>query len=246
MAELIALLLAAVAGLMSAGAPPVELEQQVRQTVLDHPPVPLEDVVIKVVPAADLEVAPDATPPPPNSVQITFDFTGLMLEPLLFEQACITVNGVEQQEGGKLSISSIDFTTHITEDALTGALKAETSELGPNPQVLLSKEDGVTLKGSYAALLARVPFTVKGDLTVEEETQLVFTINKSRMAGVPVPGVVNKLIEREVNPVYDLAKFYQRSKKDIDRAREQLNYEFSLRVQELTPQAGYIIVTGTA
>ena len=245
MAELIALLLAAMASLLGTGATPAELEAQVRQTVLDNPPVPLEDVIITAVPAEELELEPGTDEPPPGSLQLTFDFTDLYLEPLLIEHAVITVGGLKRGADGKLSISSISFDTRITEQALTDALKADTDELGKDPQVKL-EEDGVMLKGSYKALLTRIPFEVKGNLSVENQTQLMFTIDRSKMAGVPIPGPVNKLIEREVNPVYDLAKFHQRSKKDIDLAREQLNYEFYLQVEEITPEAGYIIVTGIA
>jgi hypothetical protein len=245
MAELIALLLAAVASLLNAGAGPAELEAKVRQTVLDNPPVPLEDVQIHAVPAAQLKLAPGQAKPPAGSVQLTFEFSGLYLEPLLIKHAVITVGGVKRAADGKLTIESIAFTTRITEQALTDALKADTDKLGPEPQVLID-EAGVALKGSYGALVTRVPFEVKGNLSVQNQTQLMFAIDRSKMAGVAIPGPVNKLIEREVNPVYDLAKFHQRSKKDIDRARAQLNYEFYLQVRELTPQAGYIIVTGVA
>jgi hypothetical protein len=245
MAELITLLLAAVASLLSAGASPDTLAAKVRQTVLDHPPVPIEDVQITVVPAQDVKPAPGQAAPPAGSVQLTFDFTNLYLEPLMLKHAVITVGGVKPAPGGKVSISSINFTARITDGALTDALKADTDALGPDPQVRID-EDGVALKGSYSALVTRIPFEVKGNLSVQNQTQLMFTIDKSKMAGMPVPSPVNKLIQHEVNPVYDLAKFHQRSKKDIDRAREQLNYEFHLLVQELKPQAGYIIVTGTA
>ncbi len=245
MAELIALLLAAVASLMSAGASPAEVEAQVRETVLKHPPVPLADVHITATPAEELTLKDGEQAPPPGSVQLTFDFTDLYLEPLLIKHAVITVGGVQPGAEGKLSIGSIDFQTTITEQALTDALQADTTELGPDPQVTID-EEGVALQGSYSALLTRIPFEVKGNLSVQNQTQLIFSIDRSKMAGMKVPGPVNKLIEREVNPVYDLAKFHERSKKDIDRAKEQLNYDFHLLLDRLTPQAGYIIVTGTA
>lgn len=246
MAELIALLLAAVAGLMTAGAGPAELEAKVRETVLKHPPVPMADVHIAAIPAEQLTVEEGEEPPPAGSLQLAFDFDELYLEPLMLKHAVITVGGVLPASGeGKLSIGSIAFSTNITEQALTDALKADTDELGPDPEVLID-EDGVTLKGSYSAILTRIPFEVKGNLSVANQTQLVFTIDRSKMAGMKVPGPVNRLIEREVNPVYDLAKFHERSKKDIDRAKDQLDYEFHLEVGELTPKAGYIIVTGTA
>jgi hypothetical protein len=91
-----------------------------------------------------------------------------------------------------------------------------------------------------------MPFEVKGQLAIEQQTLLMFHIDKSRMTGIPIPKQVNKLIEREVNPVYDLAKFAERSKKDIERAKKQLNYEFKLQVLSMRPQDGHIIVVGQA
>ena len=62
---------------------------------------------------------------------------------------------------------------------------------------------------------------------------MIFSIDKSKMIGVPIPGPVNRIIQREVNPVYDLDAFAERSRKDIQRARDLLDYEFYLEVDKI-------------
>lgn len=243
MAELIALLIVAVGSLLGSSADYNTLAKEVAAKVRDNPPVPITDVAVAITPAEEIELVDGEEPYPAGSVRIAFAFEGLYLEPLSIRDALITVDGVRLGDNGKLTITSISFDTEIDEGDLTSALRAETDALGSSAQVLIDKA-GVTLKGSYKALLARVPFAVTGNLGIESQTQLVFTIDKSNMVGIPVPGPVNRLIENEVNPVYDLAKFHERSKEDIERAKEQLNYTFYLEIQEIVPDAGYITVTG--
>jgi len=265
MAELVTLLMLTVSQLLGAGASDQGLAEAVQQAVMENPPVPIEALAVDVMyiapetttttapadegEAVEIMLYPPALAKPQEVVQegylIQFEMQGLLLDPLLISTAQFTVGGVQLSPGGGLAIGSIEWSADIGEEELTAALLASTDQLGKAAKVTL-REEGVTLKGSYKALLTRIPFEVQGNLQVDNQTQLMFDIDKSRMTGIPIPKQVNKLIEKEVNPVYDLAKFAERSKKDIELAREQLDYEFYLEVEKIIPLNGHIQVEGTA
>jgi len=233
MADLIALLLATITGLLTPGVKAPQLEKQMQAAVLKEKPVPMESIAVKCkgVSAGGVD-------------ELTFTFTGLLLDPLLIKDANMKIGSVKPVKGGKVSLKSIAWFARIGDKELTAALNAHAESL-TNATVLLDPE-GITLKGKYKTWLGKMPFEVKGNLVVENDTQLVFEIDKSRMTGIPVPKTVNKIIEKEVNPVYDLAKFAERSKKDIELAKKKLNYDFKLRIDKMVPKDGILEVTGTA
>jgi hypothetical protein len=233
MADLIALLLAAVTGLLGPGVKQAELEQKVRAAIMEAQPVPIAEVAVKCKGVSAKQVD-----------ELTFELTDVMLDPLLISKATMVIGTVQPLKGGKVSIKSIKWTALIGEKELTKALNAHVESLS-NASVQLDPE-AITLKGKYKTILGKLPFEVKGQLTVDQQTLLMFHIDKSRMQGVSIPKQVNKIIEREVNPVYDLAKFAERSKKDIARAKEKLSYTFNLRVDTMTPQDGTLFVVGKA
>ena len=245
MSELIALLMVTLSQLLGAGVPPAELAEQMRAAVLEAAPMEIADASATVVPEP---VDEDAVRPQQQQDQelwrLTFTFDEIYLEPLLVRELEIEVGELHLQDDGSLRIGSLAFSAEFTQEALTEALAAKAGTVH-NPRVVL-EPDGITLKGSYGTWIGRVPFEVKGNLSVEEQTQLIFSIDKSKMIGVPIPGPVNRIIQREVNPVYDLDAFAERSRKDIQRARDMLDYEFYLEVDKITPRQGHIIVTGYA
>ena len=245
MSELIALLMVTLSQLLGAGVPPAELAEQMRAAVLEAAPMEIADASATVVPEP---VDEDAVRPQQQQDQelwrLTFTFDEIYLEPLLVRELEIEVGELHLQDDGSLRIGSLAFSAEFTQEALTEALAAKAGTVH-NPRVVL-EPDGITLKGSYGTWIGRVPFEVKGNLSVEEQTQLIFSIDKSKMIGVPIPGPVNRIIQREVNPVYDLDAFAERSRKDIQRARDLLDYEFYLEVDRITPRQGHIIVTGHA
>ena len=241
MAELVTLLMLTVSQLLGAGVSAEELAAQVQQAVVEHPPAPIESVTVYCTPEQSTELGPG----PGETHLLRFAFRGLMFEPLLLEEAEFIIGGVRLLEDGSLAIGSIEWWARIAEDDLTTALAAETGALGDAPEVRVT-EDYVQLKGKYRALFAWIPFEVRGNLTVENQTQLVFSVDQSKMSGIPVPRQVNRLIEKEVNPVYDLTEFAARNEEQLKRAREQLSYEFHLDVYRITPAAERLLVEGTA
>jgi len=247
MSELIAILLITVGQLLGAGAPAPQLADQLQAEVLDNAPMPIGDLAVAAEQQASDPAegvrggeAGDAGP----ALDLRFGFDEIFLEPVLVDELAIDVHGLVLDPSGAVSISGIGFSGKFTGESLTAALRAKETTVH-NPQVLIDPE-GITLKGSYGTWLGRVPFEVKGNLLVEDQTQLVFTIDKSRMVGIPIPGIVNRIVQNEINPVYDLDAFVERSKDDIARAREMLDYEFYLEVEDITPRDGFIIVSGKA
>jgi hypothetical protein len=238
MSELIAVLLITVAQLLGSGTTPAQIAAQLQADVVQSAPMAIEELAVAVSP----EERQDGVTA--ESWEIRFDFDEIFLEPVLVDELAITVHGLALTEDGEVHINALSFRGKFTEESLTAALAAKETTVH-NPRVELER-DGITLKGSYGTWLGRMPFEVKGNLTVENQTQLVFSIDKSRMIGIPIPGVVNRIVQNEINPVYDLDAFVERSQKDIERAREMLDYEFYLEVEQITPADGFIIVTGNA
>ena len=243
MAELIALLMLTVSQMLGSGTPPAEMAAGVAATIEANSPFAVEEVAVKFV-REDPEDLPEGYNPAGETYRIDFAFTDIEIEPLLIHDLDISVGGISFNEDDKLNLAWIDFQALIEDGALEDALKSHAPSI-KDPSLMIRRR-GISLGGGYQTWLGAVPFTVEGDLVVEDDTELVFLIDRSSMAGVGVPGPVNDLVEREVNPVYDLKEFVKRSRKDIDRAKEQLDYEFKLEVKRITPGNGHIIVAGTA
>jgi len=243
MAELIALLMVTVGQLLGSGAPPADMAEQVTSTLEQNSPFTVEAIEVNIA-AEDPGDLPEGYKPAGDTFRLEFSFTDIEIEPLLIHDLDISVGGICAGPEGTLTLGSIDFEALIEDSALEEALKSHAPSIkGPSLKI---RNRGITLAGSYQTWLAAVPFSVDGGLRVANQTQLVFEIDKSSMAGIGIPEAVNNLIEGEVNPVYDLQDFVKRSKKDIERAKDQLDYEFFLEVSRLKPKNGHIIVAGTA
>jgi hypothetical protein len=234
LAEFVALLLATLTGLLGSGISDKELAAKVQDSLRDKKPVPMQKVQVACQGASKAGVD-----------QLTFTIDGLLLDPLLVDHATIVITGIKPESNGKVGLKSVSWTADISEQQLTSVLRSHVDKLA-DATVSIAKE-GISLAGTYPLMWKmRVPYTVMGDLAVERQTQLMFRIRESGVSGVNMPAGLNSLLEKEINPVYDLAKFAARSKKDIDRAKQKLDYSFMLEVAELKPAQGHIIVNGSA
>ena len=234
MAELIAVLMVTVGQLLASGATVDSMAGRV-------------ELALEVVGFTVEEPAEDPGPAAhsaADSYRIDFEFTDIEIEPLLIHELDIAVGGIRPAEGDGLSIGWITFEARIEDRALQSALASHAPSIR-DPRISIDKS-GIALGGKLRTWLAAVPFEVQGGLSVVNQTQLVFDIDRSRMIGIGIPAAVNNVIEHEVNPVYDLADFAERSREDLDRAKSQLDYEFYLSVSKLTPRNGHIIVAGKA
>jgi hypothetical protein len=234
MADLVALLMLTLAGLIKPGVNDAQLEKKLAAVVQQDQPAPLEKVAV------------DASKASSEGVEsVDFHFTNLFMEPLMVRDSHFVVSGISRAADDKLSLKDIEWRAELDEDALTAALNSQKNKLS-DAKVSLTP-DGITLSGKYKVLLGqKMGFSVTGNLFIEEGSLLVFHIDKSKAAGMNIPKGLNKTIEDEVNPVYDLAKFAARSKKDIDFAKQQLDYDFKLEVTRISPKSGYLEVGGSA
>ncbi len=234
MADLIALLMLTLGAQLKNGVNESKLEKELAAIVLKEQPAPLEEVTV------------DATGVSASGCKsIVFNFKNLTMDPLLLRKASFTVEKVTKGSDGKLSIGGVAWTSDIGQSELTSALQEQVDKL--KDTTITIKEEGLTLSGHYPVIFgSKVSYSVTGDLKMEKETLLMFYIDKSKVSGVGLPKGLNKTIEKEVNPVYDLAKFRAKSQKEIKLAREKLNYDFDLRIKDIKPQDGHIIVSGNA
>lgn len=233
MAELIALLLALVGQFGQANLSAEEFSKQISESVMVAQPVPLKAVHAEATLSLNGEL---------NS--LVFKLDGLVLDPLKIEHASIMVEGIEIDPQGKVSLGSIDWTVEINDADLTAALQKHTGSI--TQAVISSSKQGLIVEGSYKLWRLRIPFSLEGQLVVENQTNLVFELDSSGIGKLKLPLKLNKLLEQEINPVYDLGQFSSRSKEDLDQAKAQLNYEFYLLVEKIAPQKGKIVVNGSA
>jgi len=232
MADLIAVLIAALSQLLGAGGDAALLGERMTDLLLESRPVPMAgaQVMAEGVTAGGVEL-------------LAMEFTDLLLEPLEIDETAIEVHGISVSTSG-VGLDGLRFTAKIGQDDLTEALHQHTQALS-DAKLRITKQ-ALELSGTYPLLGLRLPYRVAGTLSVQDDTQLVFNIDSSGMGAVRSPAALNRLIEREINPVYDLAEFAARSKEDIANAREQLDYEFKLEVATISLDEGHIIVAGKA
>jgi hypothetical protein len=234
MADLIALLMLTLSAQLKPGASETQIEAKIAALVKQEQPAPHEGIKVD---ASGVSAK--------GCSSITFSFDGLLLDPVLLKSADITVSEVKKGTDGKLSIAGIEWSADIGEQELTAALQQKVEKF--KETTIDINPAGLTLSGRYPLLFgATVSYSVSGEVIVEDETLLMFYIDKSKVSGVGLPKGLNKKIEKEVNPVYDLAKFRAKSEKEIRLAKEQLSYDFNLLIVTITPQDGHIIVSGTA
>jgi len=208
MADLVALLMLTLVGLIKPGINDTQLEKQLAAVVQKEQPAPLEKVVVETSKASAAGVE-----------KVDFHFTNLLMEPLMVRDANFVVSGIKKLSADKLSLKSINWKAQVDQEALTVALNSHADKL-KDAKVTLTP-DGITLSGKYKVLFGKkMSFSVTGNLFVEEDSLLMFHIDKSKAAGMNIPKGLNNIIEDEVNPVYDLAKCAARSKKDIEFAKE--------------------------
>jgi hypothetical protein len=250
MTDLIALLLATLSGMLQPGVSEQQLEAKLAQAVLAEQPAPLEAVKVDATGVSAI-----------GAEKVEFRFSSITLDELVVDRATFTISGVKKSgagvsagedggqgrpphsNNGKLTLSGISWSAAISDDALTTALRAEGGKM--KDATVTIAPSGLTLRGKWPLAITKVSYGVSGNLSVEGSL-LNFHIDKSDVAGIGVPGGINGMIEKEVNPVYDFARFAARSEKEIKLAKEQLNYDFKLRVKKIEPKAGHIIVYGSA
>ncbi|MCB1218696.1 hypothetical protein KDL44_15030 [bacterium] len=233
MADLIALLLVTLAGLFGTGADDETFAQLLTEAVEAKKPVPMEEIQVACQGCGLQQID-----------GISFSFADLTLEPLLIDSAEVEVERLHHDSKGRITMDGLGFSARIRESDLTDALQSHVEKL--SDATISIDEQGLTLSGSHQLLALRIPYSVRGKLGVENGSQLVFHIDQSQLSGMRMPAGLNALIEKEVNPVYDLKAFAARSKKDIERAKAQLGYEFQLQIEEISYGEGHIIVDGSA
>jgi len=233
-ADLIAILLASLTGFFQSGADPAELAQAMQAAVLNTQPVPIADAEVKC--GEDTAAG--------HISEVVFSLSGLTLDPLEIEHADITVSGIRRKADGNVTFSGISWQAKIDDDSLTDALRLHVQKMADTE--VIARDDVITLRGTYPVWPMRLSYNVDGMLEVENQTELVFNISRSGVSGLRLPLALNHLIESEINPVYDLAKFAARSKKDLDRAKAKLDYDFMLHVLEISADDGYLLVKGDA
>jgi hypothetical protein len=232
LADLLALLLATLSTLLQPGVTQQQLESKLAAAVKSAQPAPLKEVTVV---AAGVSAG--------GADKVEFHFTDITLDKLDVSKATFTVTGVKKGQSGKLSLKGISWSAAIDDGALSEALRAEGGKMKDATVTIAA--GGLTLNGKWPLGITKVKYGVTGNLSVDG-TLLNFHIDKSDISGVGMTKGINVMIEKEVNPVYDFARFAARSAKEIRLAREKLNYDFKLRVGKIEPKAGHIIVYGSA
>ena len=232
MAEFIALLLSTVSSLLASGQSDTVLAAAIEKAIVaEREEIGELNVVCSGVRAGHVD-------------RITLELEELLLDPLVVDAARITVEQVSLAADGRLDLGDIEWTATIGEDDLTSALRGHVDTLADASIAI--DEDELQLAGTYPFLRMKMPYEIAGRLKIENATELVFRVERSGLSGLSMPGNLNKLIEKEINPVYDLADFASRNEDELNAAKLRLNYEFKLNVDSITNGDGHIIVVGDA
>jgi hypothetical protein len=230
---MISLLLSAVGAVLSGGLTAQALPAAIEQAVLEQEPALLEELQVSCngVRAGCAE-------------RIVLEAEGLMLDPLRISSATISLSSVELLPDGRMRLGGIDWVARISDSELTSALRRDVEDLGDAR--LQVDEQALHLSGTYPVLRVNVPYELEGLLQVENESQLVFRVSSSGLARFGMPSGLNRLLESEINPVYDLEQFARRNAEEIAAANRRLSYDFQLSITEITNADGHIILTGEA
>lgn len=180
-----------------------------------------------------------------------FTFDEFYVKPVLMDDVYFNVKNIRinllssaiSREAKVESVGEILFRLTIREDDLAKGLAEKAKNiLEPTVEINNGK---IILSGKYRLGFLKVPFSVAGYGTFENKTTLNFRIDEVRFVGLRMPESIDRLLEREVNPIFDLDKFYEEKGKEWKLNEEMLGRELNLTVRQIRATEGKIIITGS-
>jgi len=179
----------------------------------------------------------------------TFVFDDFFVEPVLMDKVYFQVNDVVLDVGGTRflnrakikSVGKIFYRFTVEEDNLAKGLQKRSRNIsGARVKI----DDGtIILSGSYHFGFIAVPFSVEG-YGIFEQTKLMYRITRVRFVSIPLPEPIERLVEREINPIFDLKQFYQKKGSEWKLNEKMLGRKLNLTVKRITADDGKVTVEG--
>ena len=184
------------------------------------------------------------------SVDLTLD--QLWVEPVMVDRAYFNISDVRLNTGKVLagnaeksvrSVGDIAFRFTFGPDDLADALAASSDNI-LDPEVRL-EYGTVVISGRYAFGILKPSFEVVGYLTFEGGSRIYYRVMKVRLGGLGMPGRIEKLLEDEMNPLFDLDKFHEKRKDELAENAKMVGRELKLKISRIIVGDKDITVTGT-
>jgi hypothetical protein len=184
------------------------------------------------------------------AIDLTLD--KLWVKPVLIDEAYFNITDVRLDTGNVLtgkakkcvrSVGDIKFRFTFRPDDLARALELSSDNI-INPKVR-TEQSVVIISGKYAFGILKPSFEVEGYLTFEGGSRIYYRVQKVRLAGLGMPGRIEKLLENEMNPLFDLEKFHEKRKKEFEKNEKIVGRELRLKIGHIIVSDGKIVTTGS-
>ncbi len=180
-----------------------------------------------------------------------FTFDEFYVEPVLMDEVVfsvkdVRVNLLKSAISGEAKIKKVGDITYrfiVRQNDLAEGLHAKVSNI-LDPQVTI-KGGQIEISGKYQLGIIKVPFTVSGYVSYENKKTLNYRITEVRFVGVKVPAAIDRILEREINPLFDLEEFFKEKGGEWKMNEEMLGRKLNLTVRHILASEGKITVTGS-
>ncbi len=242
MTKLIALIIGILGGILIGGG---NLEKKVAEALQDE----LGDKVKGV--KVEVHSNPGSFLLRGKIASMDFTFDEFYVEPVVMDEVYfnvkdIRVNLVRSAIAGETRIKSVGEITYrfkVREKDLANGLAKKASSISyPSVEIEGGK---IILSGKYRFGFLKVPFEVEGYPSFENKTSLNYRITAVRFVGIKLPTAIDKLLEREINPIFDLDTFYKKKGEEWKVNEEMLGRKLNLTIRHIIARNGVITVTGS-
>jgi len=183
---------------------------------------------------------------------IDLTLSELWVKPVLIDEAYFNIKDIRLNTGSVLtgdtkkcvrSVGDIKFRFTFRPEDLARALELS-SERILEPRVRI-EHSTVIISGKYAFGFLRPSFEVEGYLTFEGGSRIYYRVGKVRLAGLGMPGRIEKLLEDEMNPLFDLDKFHKKRREEFAENAKIVGRELRLRINHIIVHDDKVIATGS-
>lgn len=184
------------------------------------------------------------------AIDLTLD--KLWVEPVLIDEAYFNIGDVRLNTGKVLtgntgrcvrSVGDIRFRFTFRPDDLARALELSSDSI-IDPKVR-TEQSSVVISGRYAFGILNPSFEVEGYLTFEGGSRIYYRVQKVRLAGLGMPGSIERLLEDEMNPLFDLDKFHEKRKDEFAENEKMVGRKLKLKISHIIVGDGKVVVTGS-
>ncbi|OGK08899.1 MAG: hypothetical protein A2Y63_06125 [Candidatus Riflebacteria bacterium RBG_13_59_9] len=183
---------------------------------------------------------------------IDFTLEGLWVKPVRIEEAYFNVEDIRINASKVLlgksdsclrSIGDISFRFTFLPQDLARALELRSENIR-EPEIALAGGQ-LVISGKYLLGPISTPFEVEGYLSYEGGSRIYYRINAVRVAGLGLPATFRKMIEDELNPLFDLGEFHEKRREEFERNEKMVGRSLKVEVKHIVVGDDRIVITGS-